>query len=75
MFDEQQKSSGTTTTVAFLAVAFVFIPALLMISRPVGTIAVVSGVICGVICLALAALNYRKSARVAVLAATVGKAK
>ena len=36
MFDTQQKSTGTgyTTTVAFLVVAFLFIPAAFVISRP-----------------------------------------
>ena len=38
MFDSNQKPTGTgyTSTVALLAVAFVFSPVVLFISRPVG---------------------------------------
>lgn len=52
MFDAQQKATGTryTTTVALLAVAFIFIPAVLFVSRPFRYISLFIAIACSVIC-------------------------
>ena len=68
MFDPQQKSTGTgyTTTVALLAVAFIFSPAVLMISRPIGYVSLSLAIACSAICLALAWANWKKSSQLSI---------
>lgn len=63
MFQASEKSTGTgyTTTVAFLLVAFVFSPAVLIISRPFGYVSVSLAVACSAICVILAWVNWKKS--------------
>lgn len=63
MFEAQQKSSGTTTTVAFLVVAFVFSPAILVVTRPLGYVTVSLAIACSAACVVLAWLNWKKSSR------------
>jgi hypothetical protein len=65
MFDSQQKSTGTgyTKTVALLAVAFVFIPGLLLMSRPFGYVSLSLAVACSAICLVMARVNWKKSSQ------------
>ena len=65
MFDPQQKSTGTgyTTTVALLAVAFIFSPAVLMVSRPIGYVSLSLAIACSALCLALAWVNWKKSSQ------------
>jgi hypothetical protein len=65
MFDPHQKPTGTgyTSTVALLAVAFVFIPGALMISRPVGYVIVSVAVACSVLCVTFAWANWNKSSQ------------
>ena len=55
MFDTSQKSTGTgyTTTVAFLIVAVVFIPAALMFFNNFGTIAIALAGVGSVVCLGI----------------------
>ena len=62
MFDPYQKPTGTgyTRTVALLAVAFVFIPCALMMSRPVRYATVSVAVACSVLCVSLAWANWKK---------------
>ena len=62
MFDTQQKSTGTgyTTTVAFLVVAFIFIPAALLFSGHFGYVSVSLAIACSALCLAMAWVTWRK---------------
>ena len=63
MFDTQQKSTGTgyTTTVAFLVVAFIFIPAALVFGGNYGYFPVSLAIAGSVICVGLAWTNWKKS--------------
>ena len=65
MLESYQKSTGTgyTTTVALLAVAFVFSPAVLFISRPFGYGAISLAVACSALCAGWAFLNWKKSSQ------------
>lgn len=65
MLESYQKSTGTgyTTTVALLAVAFVFSPAVLFISRPFGYGAASLALACSVLCAGWAWVNWKKSSR------------
>ena len=65
MLESYQKSTGTgyTTTVALLAVAFIFSPAVLFISRPFGLGAAALAVACSVLCAGWAWVNWKKSSQ------------
>jgi hypothetical protein len=65
MFDTQQKSTGTgyTTTVAFLVLAFIFIPAALMFSGHFGYVSICLAIACSALCVALAWVTWRKSSQ------------
>ena len=60
MFDSHQKSTGTayTTTVALLVSAFIFIPAVLMLSGPLGYLSLSLALACGALCVALAWVSW-----------------
>lgn len=65
MFDSHQKPTGTgyTTTVALLAVAFVFSPVVLFISRPIGYVTASLAIACSVFCAGWAWVNWKKSSQ------------
>lgn len=65
---QQQKSTGTgyTTTIALLAVAFIFSPAVLIASRPLGYVSVSLAAGCSVICASLAWINFKKYSRLTI---------
>ncbi len=65
MFDTSQKSTGTgyTTTVAFLIVAVIFIPAALMFFDNFGRVAIALAVVASVACLGLAWRSWKKSSQ------------
>ena len=64
MFTSQKSSGGGyTTTVAYLAVAFIFSPAVFVISRPVSYFTASLAISISAICLALAWMNWRKAAQ------------
>jgi hypothetical protein len=65
MFDPYEKLIGTgyTSTVALLAVAFVFIPGALFISHPVGYVVVSLAVLCSALCVTFAWANWKKSSQ------------
>ena len=65
MFDKQQKSIGTgyTTTVTFLVLAFIFIPAALMFSGHYGYVSVSLAVAGSALCVGLAWMNWKKSSQ------------
>jgi hypothetical protein len=68
MFESNQKSTGTgyTTTVALLAMAFIFSPALLFISRPFGYGAVSAALACSALCAGWAWVNWKKSSQLTI---------
>lgn len=68
MFNPHQKPTGTgyTSTMALLAAAFVFIPATLVMSRPVGYATVSFAVVCSVFCVSLAWSNWKKSSQLSI---------
>jgi heme O synthase-like polyprenyltransferase len=68
MFDTSQKSTGTgyTTTVAFLIVAVVFIPAALMFFNNFGTIAIALAGVGSVVCLGLAWRSWKNSSQLSI---------
>ena len=65
MLESYQKSTGTgyTTTVALLAVAFIFSPAILFIFWPVGYAASFLAIACSMVCAGWAWFNWKKSSR------------
>ena len=79
MFQGSEKSIGRgyTTTVAFLLVAFVFSPAVLIISRPLGYESVSLAIACSGLCTVLAWVNWKKSSRISIpsIAVSIGQTK
>lgn len=65
MLESNQKSTGTgyTTTVALLAVAFIFSPALLFVSHPFGYGPLFLAVACSTLCAGWAWTNWKKSSQ------------
>lgn len=65
MFDNSQKPTGTgyTTTVAFLIVALIFIPAALMFFDNFGRVAIVVAIVCSILCLGMAWRSWKKSSQ------------
>ena len=65
MFSSCEKSTGTayTPTVALLAMAFVFSPAMLIASHQFGHLSVSLAVVCSATCLILAGVVWKKSSR------------
>ena len=65
MLDVQQKSTGTgyTATAALLSVAFIFIPAILTVSRPFGYVTLSLAIGCSALCATLAWILWRKSSQ------------
>jgi hypothetical protein len=66
MFNAHGKSTGTryTTTVAFLVVAFIFIPAILVVSR--GHVSISIAIACSALCVALAWVNWKSSSQLSI---------
>jgi hypothetical protein len=65
MLDGQQKSTGIgyTATAALLTVAFIFVPALLIVSSPIGYFILFLAVGCSALCATLAWILWRKSSQ------------
>lgn len=68
MFEPHKNDTGTrdSRTVALLVVAFVFSPAALVLSRPLGYISVSLAVACTALCLVLAWVNWARNSRVSI---------
>ena len=68
MFDTQQKSTGAqyTATVALVAVAAIFSPAVLVLSTPFGYVGLSVAIACSGICAGLAWLNWTKYSRLTI---------
>jgi len=77
MFDTQQKSTGTgyTTTVAFLVVAFIFIPAALMFSGRYGYVSVSLAIAGSALCVGLAWINWKKSSQLSMPSIAIPEAR
>lgn len=67
MFDTQ-KSTGTayTVTIALLVVAFIFVPAVLIVSRSFGYISLSFGIGTSVFSIALAGILWKKSSQLSI---------
>jgi hypothetical protein len=63
MFEIQEKSASAkyTTTVALLVFAFIFSPAILLVSRPVGFGSIALAAAGSIACVAYAWINWRKN--------------
>ena len=68
MFESHEKSTGTqyTLTVALLSLAFVFSPALLVLSNRFGYLPISLAVACSTLCVALAWLNWTRYSRLTI---------
>jgi hypothetical protein len=68
VFAPQQKSTGTgyTQTIALLAAAFIFIPGLLLMSRPFGYVSLTLAIVGSAICLVVARINWKKSSQLSI---------
>jgi len=79
MFEAQQKPTGTryTITVALLAVAFIFIPAVLIVSRPFGYISLFAAIACSVLCVVSAWRLWKKFSQLSITSIAIqdGSAK
>ncbi len=77
--EAQQKSTGTqyTTTVALLAVALIFVPAVLIVSRPFGYVALAFAIACSALCVTLAWVLWKKASQLSIesIATEAGSAK
>ncbi len=65
MFNLLKKSTGTgyTATVGFLVVAFVVIPAIILVSRPASQLPLFRAVACSAMCVSLAWISWKKASR------------
>jgi hypothetical protein len=77
VFALNEKPIGTsyTATAALLILAFIFIPALLIFSRPFGYLSLSAAIACSVICFALAAISWMKFSRLSISSITDGSGK
>ena len=79
MFESQRKSTGTgyTATVGFLIIALLFIPAILLVSRPASQIPLILGAACSALCISLAWITWKKTSRLSIpsIAASGRKSK
>ena len=68
MFETNQQNTGTqyTATVALLVAAFIFSPALLILSRPFGYVSVVVAVVGSALCIVLAWLQWTKHSQLTI---------
>jgi hypothetical protein len=55
-----EKSTGTnyTATAAWLILAFIFVPVVLIASRPFGDVSLAAAIACSLICIGLARMNW-----------------
>jgi small-conductance mechanosensitive channel len=77
MFDSQQKSTGTgyTTTVAFLIVAFIFIPAALMFYGHYGYVSVSLAIAGTAVCVGFAWMNWKRSSQLSIPSIEIPEAR
>ena len=66
MFESNQKPTGTqyTGTIALLAIAFIFSPAAVLVSRPVGYLSLSMAATASVLCVVvLARINWKRNSQ------------
>jgi hypothetical protein len=61
MFASQKSTGAGAMTIAYLLVAFIFSPAMLVVWRPLGYTSVSLAIACSAFCIAMAWANWRKS--------------
>lgn len=63
-----EKPTGTsyTASAALLILAIVFIPAMLIVSRPFNDFSLAAAIACGAICIGLARANWTKSSQLSI---------
>jgi uncharacterized membrane protein len=52
--NESPTGTSYTATAALLILAFIFVPAVLIVSRPVGDMSLLAAIVCSAICIGLA---------------------
>jgi hypothetical protein len=72
---EGHKPTGTgyTRTAALVVVAFVFSPAALFFTRPLGYLSVSLAIACSVICIALARFNWKRNSQLSMPSIAIQK--
>ena len=77
MLGAQEKSTGTgyTATVALLTVAFIFVPALLIVSSPFGYFTLSLAIGCSALCATFAWILWRKTSRRSILSVVIQKGR
>jgi hypothetical protein len=77
MLKTHQKYAGTryTATIALLLVAFVFTPAILMLSRPFGYVAPSLAAACSALCVIFAWINWNRHSELTILSMTSPRSK
>jgi len=68
MFGPQQKCTGTryTLTAALLSLAVLFIPAMLIVSGPLGLVSISVALAGSVLCVGLAWINWKKNSELTI---------
>ncbi len=68
MSDPSQKLTGTgyTATVALLAVAFIFSPAMLVVSRPFGYLSLSLAIACSALCVTVAWFRWKRASQLSI---------
>ena len=63
-----EKSTGTsyTATAALLILTFIFVPAVLIVSRPVGDMSLLAAIVCSAICIGLARNSWITRSRLSI---------
>ena len=56
--NEEPTGTSYTATAALLILAFVFVPAVLIVSRPVGDMSLLAAMVCSAICIGLARSSW-----------------
>jgi hypothetical protein len=75
VFDSHLRPTGRdyTPTICLLALAFVFSPAVLIASRPLGYWSVSMAILCSVTCSALAWMRWKRSSLLTIASITSSK--
>jgi hypothetical protein len=64
--DEKTTGINYTAVAALLILAFIFIPAVLIVSRPFRDVSLLAAIGCSVICVGLARSSWRKSSQLSI---------
>lgn len=64
--NERPTGTNYTATVALLILAFIFIPVILITSRPISYFSLAAAIICSVVCISLARSNWTKFSQLSI---------